>query len=81
MSKRPHEPHVSGPEANFPGNDYSDEERAFLVAMERYKRLRRRPFPTCREVLYVLRSLGYRKLPPAKEPNLKTQEPKIDSDD
>ena len=62
MSKRPNLPRVAGPEENFPGSDYSDEERAFLVAMERYKRRNGRPFPTCREVLYVLRSLGYRKV-------------------
>jgi hypothetical protein len=44
----------------FPGSDFSDEERAFLAAMDRYKRERRRPFPTWHEVLLVARSLGYR---------------------
>jgi hypothetical protein len=42
--------------------DYSDEETAFMKAMERYKRENRRPFPTWSEVLEVLRSLGYRKV-------------------
>jgi hypothetical protein len=42
--------------------DYSDDETAFMKAMERYKRENRRPFPTWSEVLEVLRSLGYRKV-------------------
>jgi len=42
--------------------DYTDEETAFMKAMERYKRENRRPFPTWTEVLEVLRSLGYRKV-------------------
>ena len=47
----------------FQGSDYSDDEREFIIAMERYRRVRRRPFPTCREVLQVIESLGYRKTP------------------
>ena len=43
------------------GSDYSDEEREFGAAMDRYKRIRKRPYPTCREVLAVLKSLGYRR--------------------
>jgi hypothetical protein len=42
--------------------DYSEEETAFMKAMDRYKRDNRRPFPTWSEVLEVLRSLGYRKV-------------------
>jgi hypothetical protein len=56
---------VAGPEESFPGSDYSDDEREFLIAIERYKRERRRPHPTWREVLFVVRSLGYRKGKPA----------------
>jgi len=44
------------------GSDYSDEERDFILAMERYRRVRRRRFPSCREVLAVLKSLGYRRV-------------------
>ena len=40
--------------------DYTDEEREFMVAIENYKRERKRPFPTWREVLAVAKSLGYR---------------------
>lgn len=41
---------------------YRDAEREFLLAMEHYKRLRRRPFPTWHEVLAVLHALGYRQV-------------------
>jgi hypothetical protein len=42
--------------------DYSDEEIAFMRAMDQYKRDNRRPFPTWSEVLEVLHALGYRKV-------------------
>lgn len=51
----------SRPAEVLPGSDYSDEERVFLMAMERYKREQRRPYPTWREVLHVVHALGYRK--------------------
>ena len=41
--------------------EYSDEEIAFMRAIDLYKQNNRRPFPTWSEVLEVLRSLGYRK--------------------
>ena len=41
--------------------DYSSDELEFLVAMDRYKRARRRPFPTWVEVLDVLKELGWTK--------------------
>ncbi len=40
---------------------YSDAEREFMVALGRWKREHRQPFPTCSECLAVLISLGYRK--------------------
>ncbi len=46
--------------------DYNDEEIAFMRAMDDYKRASGRMFPTCSEVLEVIRSLGYVK--PAAEP-------------
>jgi len=49
-------------EENFPGAGYSDEEVEFMKAMDRYKRLKQRPFPTWHEVLRVFRALGYRKV-------------------
>ena len=65
MSPRP----FAGPEEVFPGADYTDEERVFLMAMERYKRERRRPYPTWREVLQVVHSLGYRRVAEPRPPS------------
>jgi hypothetical protein len=59
---------VAGPDESLPGADYTDEERLFLMAMERYKRQRRRPFPTWREVLQVFVSLGNRKVAEPRNP-------------
>lgn len=40
---------------------YTADEVEFMMALDKYKRDNRRPFPTCSEVLRVLVSLGYRK--------------------
>lgn len=42
--------------------DYSDPEIEFMRAMDDYKRDAGRMFPTCSEVLEVIRSLGYYQL-------------------
>ncbi len=42
--------------------DYNDEEILFMRAMDDYKRTSGRMFPTCSEVLEVIRGLGYVKL-------------------
>jgi hypothetical protein len=47
---------------DLPGWGLSEDEVEFMMAMERYKRENRRPFPTWHEVLAVLRALGYRKV-------------------
>jgi len=39
--------------------DYRPEELEFMQAVEHYKRRNGRPFPTCSELLEVVRSLGY----------------------
>ena len=39
--------------------DYTPEEVEFIGAMDNYKRRSGRMFPTCSEVLEVVRSLGY----------------------
>jgi len=39
--------------------DYHPDELEFMQAMERYKRTSGRMFPTCSEILEVVRSLGY----------------------
>ncbi len=46
--------------------DYSDAEVEFMNAMDEYKRTSGRMFPTCSEVLEVIRDLGYIQLSPAE---------------
>ncbi len=46
--------------------DYSEEEVSFMSALDEYKRKNGRMFPTCSEVLEVIRGLGYVKLSPAE---------------
>lgn len=43
--------------------DYTADEIEFMNAMDEYKRLSGRMFPTCSEVLEVIRKLGYEKRP------------------
>lgn len=45
--------------------DYSDDEVEFMNALDQYKRKSGRMFPTCSEILEVIRGLGYAKLDPA----------------
>ena len=42
--------------------DYSNEEMEFIDALELYKRKSGRMFPTCSEILEVLRDLGYARI-------------------
>ncbi len=42
--------------------DYTEPELEFMHALEKYKRSSGRMFPTCSEVLEVLRGLGYEKV-------------------
>lgn len=42
--------------------DYTDDEIEFMKALERYKRENGRQFPTCSEILEVIRGLGYEKV-------------------
>ncbi len=39
--------------------DYSDDEVEFMNALDQYKRKSGRMFPTCSEILEVIRGLGY----------------------
>ena len=45
--------------------DYNDEEIEFMQALDAYKRANGRMFPTCSEILEVIRDLGYVRLPAA----------------
>lgn len=42
--------------------EMSDEQFEFVMAVDTYKRLNHRPFPTWTEVLEVVKQLGYRKV-------------------
>lgn len=42
--------------------DYSADELELMRAIEDYKRRFRRPFPTHTEILYIAKSLGWRKV-------------------
>jgi hypothetical protein len=42
--------------------DYHADEVEFMQALDRYKRTSGRMFPTCSEVLEVVRSLGYQRV-------------------
>jgi hypothetical protein len=43
--------------------DYSQDELEFMQALDAYKRANGRMFPTCSEILEVIRSMGYVRLP------------------
>ncbi|MCR4413030.1 MAG: hypothetical protein NUV77_11480 [Thermoguttaceae bacterium] len=43
--------------------DYSADELEFMTALDEYKRTSGRMFPTCSEILEVVRNLGYEKRP------------------
>lgn len=45
--------------------DYSGEEIEFMQAMDAYKRANGRMFPTCSEILEVIRAMGYVRVTPA----------------
>ena len=47
--------------------DYSAEEIEFMNALDQYKRASGRMFPTCSEILEVIRGLGYAKPTPAAQ--------------
>ena len=49
--------------------DYSEAEIEFMHALDAYKRRSGRMFPTCSEILEVLRNLGYQKLEQAADVN------------
>ncbi len=55
--------------------DYSTEEVEFMNALEKYKRTSGRMFPTCSEMLEVVRSLGYVKMTVNETPVAEANEP------
>ena len=58
--------------------DYSNDEIEFMHALDEYKRANGRMFPTCSEILEVVRKLGYEKLNPADPSPLIESDPTDD---
>ena len=54
----------------------SDEQFEFLMAINEYKRMNTRPFPTWTEVLEVIKALGYRKVAEPQSLGQPTKDPK-----
>ena len=52
----------------------SDEQFDFLMAIDHYKRVNDRPFPTWTEVLEVIKAIGYRKVEESELPPRGSQE-------
>ena len=53
---------VSTYSQTFNGGDYTDEEWAFIQAIAAYQKRWRRRYPSWREVLFIVKCLGYRKV-------------------
>lgn len=54
--------------------DYNDKEIEFMHALDEYKRNAGRMFPTCSEILEVIRDLGYVQLTEEQRASLQTDE-------
>ena len=62
--------------------DYSADEIEFMHALDEYKRANGRMFPTCSEILEVIRGLGYERIvPPLMEPSTVTTDAPMDMPD
>lgn len=53
--------------------EYNDEEILFMQALESYKRTSGRMFPTCSEILEVVRGLGYVRVSPTENSETNTE--------
>lgn len=60
--------------------DYSGDEIEFMQAMDAYKRSAGRMFPTCSEILEVVRSIGYLRLTPEQIEQLDFNEGPVEDD-
>jgi hypothetical protein len=59
--------------------DYSNDEIEFMHALDAYKRFSGRMFPTCSEILEVIRALGYVRIKEANALPINTPVPPVDS--
>jgi hypothetical protein len=53
--------------------DYSADEVEFMQALDAYKRANGRMFPTCSEILEVIRDMGYVRVPAGTTPLVTTE--------
>ena len=60
--------------------DYSGDEIEFMQAMDAYKRAAGRMFPTCSEILEVVRSIGYVRLTADQIEQVNTSDDTSDTD-
>lgn len=60
--------------------DYSDSEVEFMNALDAYKRSSGRMFPTCSEVLEVIRGMGYVQLTPAEQAMIREERGEVAED-
>lgn len=61
----PHKTQSSGTTVG-PRDGYEADETEFIMAVERFKRERRKPFPSSRDLLNIAKALGYRRVAPAQ---------------
>jgi len=61
MAPRPQTPRRRQIDPTTCERDYSGDEIEFMQALDAYKRTSGRMFPTCSEILEVIRDLGYRR--------------------
>jgi hypothetical protein len=55
--------------------DYNQDEIEFMQALDAYKRANGRMFPTCSEILEVIRDMGYVRMPAGTGPSTTSTEP------
>ena len=60
--------------------DYNNDEIEFMQALDAYKRANGRMFPTCSEILEVIRALGYVRMPSQTSAAPVTEEPQALTD-
>jgi hypothetical protein len=60
--------------------DYSNDEIEFMQALDEYKRENGRMFPTCSEILEVIRGLGYRRSDDSVDAVVEGEDPFVESD-
>lgn len=60
--------------------DYSNDEIEFMQALDEYKRENGRMFPTCSEILEVIRGIGYRRSDDSVDAVVEGEDPFVESD-